>query len=385
MNKIKKEEFDTNGLEYIIHNIHCHIFTIDYLPKNFIGWYMPTTLIRKKWIAKLLFKLVNSFAPRIRSFLYSAIKEDQYDIFNELRSYYPKSAKFCPLTIDFEYMKAGKCSKGFEQQLEDVLELKKYYEAKDLNTCYPFIGVDPRRKELLKLIKKYFEVHNFSGIKLYPALGFFPDDERLMPIYEYAEKNQIPITTHCIPKNKNHFRYRPTKAMVEKAKGRFNFFKAKDAEKAYDFAKYLNHPENYRHVLKRFPKLKINLAHFGGNEEWNKYLDVSDENFEDERNWYSIIRKMLVEFENVYADISFTVYDDRLYPLLRNLLRTPQTKNKVLFGSDFYMLQKDYSERRFGIDVRGYLEDEEFWLIAEKNPKKFLKTNLKPKRNDIQC
>ncbi len=365
-----------NPLEYIIHNIHCHIFTIDYLPKKFIGWYLPTSMVRIKWIAKPLFKIVKKIAPRMAGFVYSAQKKDQYAIFNELRGYYPKSTKFCPLTIDFDFMNAGDARKDFLTQLEDVTALRDYYESKNLPVLLPFISVDPRRVGLTKLVKQYIEDHRFAGIKLYPALGFFPDDERLMEIYKYAEENQIPITTHCIPKNKTHFRYKPTKKMIEKAKKRFSFFDKKDSKKAYDFAKYLNHPDNYKYILERFPKLKINLAHFGGNQEWNKYLDVSDENFQEERNWYSIIRKMLVKYDNVYADISFTVQDDKLYPLLRNLLKTPTTKEKVLFGSDFYMLQKDYSERRFGIDVRGYLDDNEFWLIAEQNPKKFLQTNL---------
>lgn len=365
-----------NKLTYVIHNIHCHIFTIDYLPKKFIGWYFPTTLIRKKWIAKPLFRLVKKFASRLAGFVYSATKKNQYEIFYELRGYYPASAKFCPLTVDFDHMNAGEATKDFLAQLEDMVSLKKYFQQKDLDVLLPFIGVDPRRNGITELVKEYIEQHNFAGIKLYPARGFFPDDKRLMGIYDYAEKHQIPITAHCIPKNKNHFRYKPSKEMVEKARKRFAFFEEKDAMKAYDFAKYLNHPDNYNYVLEKFPKLKINLAHFGGNDEWNKYLDIPDENFQKERNWYSIIRKMLVKYENVYADISFTVHDDKLYPLLRNVLKTPKAKEKVLFGSDFYMMQKDYSERRFGIDVRGYLGDEEFWLIAETNPKNFLSTNI---------
>lgn len=360
------------NLEYIIHNIHCHIFTIDYLPRNYIGWFLPTSLVRKKWISKRIFGLAKKFAPRIAGFIYSALKESQENIFNELRSYYPKTAKFCPLTIDFDYMEAGKAKKDYLEQLKDIALIKQIFLDKELDVFLPFVCVDPRRQNALSIVKQYIEKENFSGIKLYPALGFFPDDSRLDKIYEYAEKNQIPITTHCIPKNKNHFRYKPTKEMINKAKERFKFYDKKDGRKSYDFAKYLNHPDNYIYVLKKYPNLKINLAHFGGNEEWNKYLDVSDENFKEERNWYSLIRKLIINNENVYADISFTVYDDKLYPLLRNLLRTPQTKNRILFGSDFYMLQKDYHERRFGMDVRGYLEDDEFWLIAEENPKSFL-------------
>ncbi len=364
---------NTSNLEYKIHNIHCHIFTIQYLPKKFIGWYLPTTLVKKKWIAKLLMKLVRRFAPRIAGFVYSALKKDQKDIFNELRGYYPKETKFCPLTVDFDYMNAGKAEHNFLKQLDDVADLKRYYESKGLNVFLPFICADPRRVDIFDLVKKYIEEEGFAGIKLYPALGFFPDDYRLDEVYAYAEEHQIPITTHCIPKNKNHFRYRPTKEMVAKAKERFSeFYNDKDARSSYDFAKYLNHPKNYEYVLQKFPKLKINLAHFGGNEEWDKYLDVPDENFEKDRNWYSIIRKMMIKYENVYADISFTVYDQRLYPALRNVLKTPKAKDRVLFGSDFYMLQKDYSERRFGLDVRGYIDDEAFWLIAETNPKRFL-------------
>lgn len=367
---------DKKELEYIIHNIHCHIFTIDYLPKKFIGWYLPTTILRNKWIAKQLFKLVKKYATSLAGFVYSAIKKDQYAIFNELRGYYPKTAKFCPLTIDFDYMNAGKAKKPYLQQLEDVAELKRIFTRKNLDVLLPFVCADPRRENVFELVKEYIEKHQFSGIKLYPALGFFPDDPRLDKIYQYAEENQIPITTHCIPKNKNHFRYKPTKEMIEKARERFSFYNQKDSNKSYDFAKYLNHPDNYTYILEKYPKLKINLAHFGGNEEWNNYLDISDENFKKERNWYSIIRKMIVKYENVYADISFTVYDDKLYPLLRNLLKTPQVQNRILFGSDFYMLQKDYTERRFGIDVRGYLNDQEFWMIAEENPKTFLKSEI---------
>jgi hypothetical protein len=53
-------------------------------------------------------------------------------------------------------------------------------------------------------------------------------------------------------------------------------------------------------------------------------------------------------------------------------MHMPKVREHVLFGSDFYMLQKDYRERRFGLDVRGYLDDEDYWQIAETNPIRFL-------------
>ncbi|MCB0618653.1 MAG: hypothetical protein KDC43_03210, partial [Saprospiraceae bacterium] len=51
-------------------------------------------------------------------------------------------------------------------------------------------------------------------------------------------------------------------------------------------------------------------------------------------------------------------------------------REKILLGSDFYMLQKDYRERRFGIDLRGYLSDDDYWQIAEVNPRRFLANSL---------
>jgi hypothetical protein len=77
------------------------------------------------------------------------------------------------------------------------------------------------------------------------------------------------------------------------------------------------------------------------------------------------------------------VHDKGLYPLLKNVINSEykddkiySPKHKVLFGTDFYMLQKDYKERRFGIDLRGYLTEDEYWQIAEVNPKRFLATKF---------
>ena len=255
-------------------------------------------------------------------------------------------------------------------------------EQSEREKILPFIGVDPRRDKINELVKEYIEEKNFKGIKIYPSLGFFPDDERLFKVYEYAEKNQIPITAHCLPKNKTHFRYSPSPEMIAKA-SKLPDYESKFFRKRYHFAKYLNDPFWYEIVLKNFPNLKINLAHFGGNKEWDRYLDQPNDGKEKDFSWYKKIRDLLKKYPNVYSDISFTVHDRNLYPLLKNLIRSNYTKqpyyspaDKILFGTDFYMLQKDYKERRFGIDLRGYLSDEEYWQIAEVNPKKFLKNNI---------
>lgn len=363
-------------LTYTIYNCHCHLFTMDYIPEYFISPFVSTSIARNKWVARLGYFLAPKTINRFSAFFYSGLKNSQEDIFIELNGYYPAKTRFCPLTIDFEFMNAGKCRYSFLNQLKDLAILKNKFLYNGEQRLFPFIGIDPRRPKLLDLVKHYIEDEGFTGLKLYPSLGFFPDDPGLEDVYAYAEKNQIPITTHCIPKNKNHFRYKPTKEMVLKA-SLVPGHDPKEFKRAFDFAKYLNHPYWYEILLEKFPLLKINLGHFGGNEEWDRYLDEPNESHDYRHNWYSYIRNLIEKNQNVYADISFTVYDKSLYPLLKNITNSILTKNKVLFGSDFYMLQKDYKERRFGLDVRGYLTDDEYWRIAETNPRKFLSTAFK--------
>lgn len=156
-------------------------------------------------------------------------------------------------------------------------------------------------------------------------------------------------------------------------------FDPSEAKNNYDFAQYLGHPYWWEQTLKQFPRLKINLGHFGGNSEWNKYLDTpSDRKNPANLSWYKMIRNLMrnENYPNVYSDISFTVHDKGLYPILKNLLQSNDSKNYVLFGSDFYMMQKDYRERRFSMDVRGYLDDKDYWQLVETNAKYFLSSDF---------
>jgi predicted TIM-barrel fold metal-dependent hydrolase len=361
-------------ITYTIHNVHVHLFTIDYIPRYFLHSKIPVSIVKNKSVAKWAYRLFRNTINRYSAFFYSGLKQTQAEIFEELQSYYPEKTKFVPLTVDFDYMEAGPCAMSFKKQLEDMAKLKKNFP----ENIFPFIGVDPRRKDIFELVRHYIENEEFSGIKIYPALGFFPFDERLYPVYEYAQKHELPITAHCIPKNKNHYRGKISGKMIQQAKS-IEGVAGKIETENYDFAQYFNHPNSWKKVLEIFPKLKINLAHFGGDEEWNKYLDNPARKVGNPENWYALIRNLMKDerFPNVYADISFTVYDQRLYPVLKNLVKDTRTQDFVLFGSDFYMLQKDYRERRFGLDVRGYLDDEDYWQIAEVNPRRFLTSKIR--------
>ena len=111
---------------------------------------------------------------------------------------------------------------------------------------------------------------------------------------------------------------------------------------------------------------------FGGGSEWEKYLRTPwDESME--KCWFSVILDLIKVYSNVYADISYTMHNVNLYPLLKAILKDEIVRSKVLFGSDFYMTELDTPERSFSVNLRAYLGEEDYQQIAEKNPQVFLK------------
>ncbi len=79
-------------------------------------------------------------------------------------------------------------------------------------------------------------------------------------------------------------------------------------------------------------------------------------------------------YPNLYADISYTIFNfQENAPLLKILLQDKSILPKVLFGSDFYMVEcEKYSEKRLSTDLRAILGESAFWTIANKNPIKYL-------------
>ena len=298
----------------------------------------------------------------------------QEEILVDMLGFYPTDSRFGILTMDMDYMGAGKAEQDYLTQLEQVAQLKQKYGEQ----IFPFMAIDPRRPGLLALAHKYVDL-GFAGFKLYPPLGYYPFDERLDEVYAFAEAEGLPVITHCSPGG-IYWRGKITPAMRihpktgESLKGRNNA----------EFGRNFSNPANYEEILKKFPKLKICLAHFGGGEEWDKYLENRWPPAEVQRkldgkdvrrpiSWITTIVELMESYENLYADIAYTAHSERFLPLVRVLLNTPKLRQKILYGSDCYMVQMDKSERAFSINLRGYLGDKDYRQIAETNPRKFLK------------
>jgi len=299
----------------------------------------------------------------------------------------------------------------------------------------PFLFLDPRRiaatrnevkhKNYENYAKHLLHSQQFDGIKLYPALGYYPFDKDLIEMYLFAQENEIPIITHCIEgtvfyrgKKKQEWNQHPI-LKYNKKDGIYEPIPLPQRE-GFEYTTNFTHPLNYHCLLNKdllntylgnlaseaidLSKLKICLAHFGGEDEWKKYLNDGWNNYNKNithdsvadyhkkkntlnhgnprtiwwnASWLSVIYDLMVEYDNVYADISFILHDESLFPLLKFILEDEKVKHKVLFGSDYYVVSQKDTEKDLHMNLRGYLGESLFELIANTNPRKFLSTKFK--------
>jgi predicted TIM-barrel fold metal-dependent hydrolase len=420
-------------------NIHMHVFNSECVPDSFLR-ILPFKLVRRiprtikyildrKWVRKLIVLLgkigANKTGNKRKSFdkyigfLEVATQRKQLDVFElefEVGKQYDSSVRIVGLTMNMDFMdnRPSRYQISFDTQLEAVKDIKRYYPS----NFFPFLGVDPRHKSGMDLVnwsKSYFEMGlekdgtvfpYFSGIKLYPALGFFPFDPRLDELYAYAETNQLPIITHVtrvgsqyigskitelIPKqpftllSNNSVADKAMKEIYERIQSYYERKWIVDNQIGdNDFACDLfSHPQNYIPILEKFPNLKICLAHMGGsNEVIRNTKDSSLKKIRktDPELWCERIRKMMITYPNLYTDISYTLSDlddDDVRATIIEFMKTADNQEKllmkrVLFGTDFFMTEQE--KRESELYQLSQLHLAEFHdIITRENPAEFLR------------
>jgi len=356
-------------------NSHTHIFTFDHVPDRFLPLGLVKFFAKKQRSAKIA-RLLNRLWPfsdqdvldRFASFVKQGFEKSQEDILSSLVRFYPRGTKFVVLPMDMEDMGAGKPKMPYLEQMRKLKELKNKAEYAEI--LEPFVFANPHRNGITEHVKEYIDDHGFSGIKIYPPLGYYPFDGRLDGVYAFAEERQVPVMTHCSHpvvfykgKIKKDMRIHPlTGEKLKKQKNR-------------KFADNWTHPDNYKEVLRKFPNLKICFGHFGGSSEWIDYYEHTTVD-DYENSWFYLIKELIRNHPNVYADISYSLADNDLYPMLNLLMMDPVVSKKVLFGSDFYMAKIEGKEFKFSVALRTALGEANFKRIAVENPVEYLKQNL---------
>lgn len=373
--------------------------------------------------------------------LLSKDKTQDY-ILSVLKNSYPAGSKFVILPMDMDYAAAGKPILDYMDQLNDLVRIKKTHE----EAVKAFVFADPRRiaqqPGYYNKIIECLEEHKFSGIKIYPALGYYPFDKYLLELFLYACKNEIPITTHCIRgvifyrgMKKKDWDHHPVFTETKEGEEKLRLTQFKNI----DFINNFTHPLNYLclldpWLLKKvlfdlvddaytkklyslfgFTKntsaetsvlvndlrnLKLCFGHFGGEDEWAKYISRDRSPYENHyasqpeysrdfdtaaagavwhsETWYSIIRDIIMnpDYPNVYADISFIIYDPNIISLLKSSLQVPHLQERILYGTDFYVVRQRGTDKKFWLDIKAHLDETEINRIAVTNPSVFLDNKL---------
>nr|MBP7694102.1 amidohydrolase family protein [Anaerolineales bacterium] len=306
-----------------IYNCHVHTFTAEHVPDHFLP--LGALLRWRPAVAALtwLLRRVDPWDNRDRveryaRFLALSDAGSQAEVLERFQRQYPASAKFVVLPMDMAYMGAGPVPVDVNAQTTELLRLA----ARCPETVIPFCAVDPRRPGVLEQARRWI-VAGCRGVKLYPNLGYYPHDPVLLRLYEMLEAHNIPVLAHCSPGGIRH--------------------KQLSAAAAAEFA----HPRHYAAILRRFPRLRVCLAHFGGGEEWERHLRAEVEPAGDERAWVRWIADLIRsgQYPGLYTDISYTVFSPGsvrwpfdYFDYLKVLLADPRLRERVLFGSDFYMV-----------------------------------------------
>lgn len=367
------------------YNIHTHIFTGQCAPKDFLQVGISlgdgfSVFLKRLFLTQPVSWLIRKLGSRLHNktlqFLKIGVMASQREVFDSLREQYAHSAysdmKYIALTLDMDYMTDAtrRPNVDFNAQLQEMLKIKKTFP----DLVFPFYGIDPRNPATVTMtaLRTALESGAFSGIKLYPPNGFFPFDPRLDAVYAYAEAHSIPIMTHCTRGGSYYIGERvwdllpdqpaslnPTHPVMAKVVARIQAYKTA-ADKHYQKAAYacnlFTHPENYVPVLAKYPKLKLCIAHLGGDVEIlggqnpntkRAQWSVTAMGLEgSSTTWYELIKtEILAAYPNTYTDISYSLCDAACMQVLqRDLANGSIPSDRVLFGTDYFMVTKENSE-----------------------------------------
>ena len=192
------------------------------------------------------------------------------------------------LPLDWDKVN-GAAERNIIEQNEAYSQLSKQYPDKFIS----FFSIDPERKDATPLFSTAVKEWGMRGLKLYPPTGFFPDDQCCSSLYEICLDYGLPVVFHGTTSVLSAISY--------------------------------CHPEGFRRLAKKYPALKIVIAHAGGLE------------------WHTDAVQACLDYDHVYLDISGFqgILDPVVFKFaLENMYSNLKSFEKVLFGTDNPMFNR---------------------------------------------
>lgn len=359
------------SLQQIV-DVHCHFINFDYLPDTYTIHLLRNKLgdmadlfdeedFRNPQVfLKVLLKAagflgveyLDEFLDSMKQLDFennpqvidTLVNDGEYFLPRDMKAKYKKGRKgrllmFTPLMMDFikaANMPTPTSSEGvipFEQQFKEHVMFSKRHPWK----IFPFFHYHPERDGVYDMFVDAVENYGFIGVKLYPAMGFYPDcthagndpvvNDNLKRLYEYIQEQKygyrIPITAH----SQNSSTQAIDLTMPE----------------TWEFTRI----SNWADMIREYG-LKINFAHYGG-KEFSTFGYTEEKEFSKECR--KTIRSLMTKYNNVtnkqiFADTSaHTKKRYRYFKQLNADLNNP--KRLIMFGTDLPVitastLNRDY-------------------------------------------
>ena len=330
---------------------HEHLITLEHLADRIIP-ILSKLLFRRPMslkILKRLLRIANPFSDeddleRIANFL-SNTNKTQAENWFELKQWMSKGDEACVLTICQDHMGRGEVPIPYRQQVREVCDLIDKGEPIRL-----FLHLDPRMPNMMG---NFWEFQSYiSGIKMYPYMGHFPYDINLNPLWRRCEKFGYPVIWHCSPTNINWYGGKDIDKILKKSLFPLIHTKNNNKHKSTNFS----NPLGIIKVAKSTPNINHIIAHLGGKEEVEKWVDGKD-------SFTKTIIEACIDLPNVYVDTSFTVHNEKMFDAVLQILKIVP-EHKIIWGTDFYMNKSVADMKNYVIDFRNYIGDDKFNRIS---------------------
>lgn len=241
-------------------------------------------------------------------------------------------------------VRGAELSRGYAGHMDALVKLRENHPS----TVFPFLAVDPRRLGILGLATDLLRARLFVGVKIYPPLGYLPSHPALDPVFTLCENEGVPVTVHCSP---GGFPNRRSKVRVHSTDPSERQWWEEGQPESSPGA-YFADPEKWRYVFKSHKKVKVNFAHFGGNESVFQYAESIRRSMPlaPAANWTANIIDLMESRENVYADLAYCPGPDTVDAVNVIVHRHPVVADRLMFGTDYIMIMLEKPENLRGLD-----------------------------------
>ena len=236
-------------------NVHCHLLNFQYIsPECLKSRSVALAFFVRHRRTRMVVRLISAGVPKRKLHrlheLYDIMEMDIQQVADRLRQEMePAGIQFAvPLVMDL-----GRAAFTMNPRIPFTFQVKQISDVslRHFGVMMPSVMVDPRRPRASDMLIRCLEELGFLGVKMYPGLGYHPSpgsiynepqtNDELRKIYTYCESHLIPITTHCSPGGAYSADILKVKAVRSE----------------------LTNPSAWAGVLKEFPQLYLDLAHFG--------------------------------------------------------------------------------------------------------------------------